>query len=194
MEFQRATVRYCPAGARQRIEAAIARKPDFADAFFQHADYYAHFLIDEAPGHGPALVSATGVGIDAANRQLAADFEAAYRHERDPDQRRVIQVVRTTVSPDWRSLQDQIARAFAGRNACRHGLWIDQTASVFGHGEAALARDLQRLRWIHSADTPRDDAYGAAGPQTPGRQDRPVGRRCSATVGRPIARRRKSMP
>ena len=134
------------ARANIEFEAAIARKPDFADAFFQHADYYAHFLIDEAPGHGPALVSATGVGIDAANRQLAADFEAAYRHERDPDQRRVIQVVRTTVSPDWRSLQDQIARAFAGRNACRHGLWIDQTAIVFGHGEAALARDLQRLR------------------------------------------------
>ena len=51
------------ARANIEFEAAIARKPDFADAFFQHADYYAHFLIDEAPGHGPALVSATGVGI-----------------------------------------------------------------------------------------------------------------------------------
>lgn len=118
----------------------------YLDALFQHADYFAHFLIDEAPGHGPGFVSATGVGIDAAARRLAADFEAAYRYERDPAQRRVIQVVRTTVSTDWRSLQDQIARAFAEGNTCRHGLWIDQTAIVFGYGEAALARDLKRLR------------------------------------------------
>jgi hypothetical protein len=35
-------------------------------------------------------------------------------------------------------------RAFDTWRTCRHGLWIDQTATVFGYGEAALAHDLRR--------------------------------------------------
>lgn len=54
--------------------------------------------------------------------------------------------MRTTVSSDWRTLKDQIERAFADGNTCRHGLWLDQTALVIGYGEAALAKDLKRLR------------------------------------------------
>jgi len=132
------------ARANTEFEAAIARKPDFANAYFQHADYYAHLLIDEAPGRGPGFVSATGVSVDEAARRLNADFDAAFRYERDAGQRLVIQVVRTTVSSDWRSLRDQIVRAFDTWRTCRHGLWIDQTATVFGYGEAALAHDLRR--------------------------------------------------
>ncbi len=137
-----------PLLARANVEfaAAIARKPDFAHAYFQHADYYAHFLIDEAPGQGPGFVSPTGLGVDEAARRLAEDLDAAFRYERDAGQRLVIQAVRTTVSSDWRNLEDQIVRAYAGWNDCRHGLWIDQTAIVFGHGDAALAHDLERLR------------------------------------------------
>jgi TolB-like protein len=134
------------ARANSEFEAAIARKPDFAYAHFQHADYFAHLLIDEAPGHGAEFVSETGIGIDEAARRLAADFDAAFRYERDADQRLVVQVVRTTVSADWRSLGDQIARALAAWETCRHGLWIDQTAIVFGFGEAVLAHDLRRER------------------------------------------------
>jgi hypothetical protein len=134
------------ARANTEFEAAIARKPDFANAYFQHADYYAHLLIDEAPGRGPGFVSATGVSVDEAARRLNADFDAAFRYERDADQRLVIQVVRTTVSSDWRNLSDLIVRAFAAWRTCRHGLWIDQTATVFGYGEAALAHDLRRER------------------------------------------------
>ncbi|HET7202744.1 MAG TPA: hypothetical protein VFI92_05200 [Steroidobacteraceae bacterium] len=134
------------ARANKEFEAAIAQKPDFANAYFQHADYYAHLLIDEAPGQGPGFVSATGVSVDEAASHLQADFDAAFRYERDADQRLVIQVVRTTVSSDWRNLGEQIARAFAAWRTCRHGLWIDQTAIVLGYGEAALAHDLRRER------------------------------------------------
>jgi TolB-like protein len=134
------------ARANTEFEAAIARKPDLAYAHFQHADYFAHLLIDEAPGHGAEFVSETGVSIDEAARRLAADFDAAFRYERDAGQRLVVQVVRTTVSADWRSLGDLIARAFAAWETCRHGLWIDQTAIVFGYGKAALAHDLKRER------------------------------------------------
>jgi adenylate cyclase len=134
------------ARANAEFDAAIARKPDFADAYFQHADYYAHLLIDDAPGHGPGFVSATGVSVDEAARRLSADLDAAFRYERDAGQRLVIQVVRTTVSADWKHLKDQIVRAFDAWDKCRHGLWIDQTAVVFGYGEAALAHDLRRER------------------------------------------------
>jgi TolB-like protein len=134
------------ARANVEFEAAIARKPDFAYAHFQHADYYAHLLVDDAPGQGAGFVSETGVGLDEAAQRLAADLDAAFRYERDAGQRLVVQVVRTTVSADWRSLGDQIERAFAAWEKCRHGLWIDQTAIVFGYGEAALAHDLRRER------------------------------------------------
>jgi tetratricopeptide (TPR) repeat protein len=148
------------ARANSEFEAAIARKPDLGYAHFQHADYFAHLLIDEAPGHGAGFVSETGLSIDEAARRLAADFDAAFRYERDAGQRLVVQVVRTTVSDDWRGLGDQIARALAAWETCRHGLWIDQTAIVFGYGEAALAHDLRRERcdplggnWTRSAIT-----------------------------------------
>lgn len=134
------------ARANVELEAAIAHKPDFAHAFFQHADYYAHVLIDEAPGHGPGFVSATGVSVQEAARRLGEDFDAAIRYERDAGQRLVIQAVRSTVSSNWRTLKDEIVRAFEGWDNCRHGLWIDQAAIAFGYGEAALAHDIRRTR------------------------------------------------
>jgi hypothetical protein len=134
------------ARANAEFDVAIARKPDFASAYFHRADYFAHLLIDEAPGHGPEFVSTSGVGVGEAERRLLADLDAAYRYERAADQRLVIMVLRTTVSSHWKNLNEQIERAFAAWNTCRHGLWIDQTAITFGHGEAALAHDLSRER------------------------------------------------
>lgn len=134
------------ARANAEFDAAIARKPDFAHAYFQHADLYAHMLIDEAPGKGTSFASEFGISPEEALRRLAADLYAAYRHEHDASQRRVIQVVRTTISSNWSSLEEQIARAFTGWDNCRNGLWIDQTAILFGYGEAALAQDIKRRR------------------------------------------------
>jgi TolB-like protein len=132
--------------ANAEFEAALARKPDFAQAHFYHADLYAHFLIDAAPGKGPDATLPDGVGVAEAARRLIADLDASFRHERDPSQRRVVQVIRTTVTPDWRHLDEQLEQAYAGWDNCRHGLWIDQTAITFGHGEQALAHDLERSR------------------------------------------------
>jgi len=132
--------------ANVEFDAAIARKPDFAQAYFYHADLYAHFLIDAVPGKPEGITSPDGLSIAEAQQRLLADLDAAYRFERDPSQRRVIQAVRTSVSPDWRSLDAQITQAYENWDNCRHGLWIDQTAVVFGHGESALAHDVKRAR------------------------------------------------
>jgi adenylate cyclase len=134
------------ADANAEFDKAIARKPDFAQAYFYHADLYAHFLIDAAPGKPPGFTSPDGLNVAEAERRLVSDVDAAYAHEHDPAQRRVIRVIRTTVSPDWRSLREQIEQAYATWDNCRHGLWIDQTATIFGYGELALAHDVKRAR------------------------------------------------
>lgn len=130
--------------ANVAFDAAIERNPDFAQAHFYHADLFAHFLIDHAPVRGPGIALGDGTGVAEAARRLLADLDAAYRSERDRNQRRVIQVIRTTVTADWRHLGEQIVQAYEGWDNCRHGLWIDQTAITFGHGERALAQDLKR--------------------------------------------------
>lgn len=134
------------AGANAEFDRAIERMPDFAQAYFFRVDRYAHVLIDWAPGKPPGFTEPDGLGVEEAERRLVADLNAAYRHERDPGQRRVIQVIMTTVSSDWRPLEEQIAQAYMGWDNCRHGLWIDQTAIIFGYGEAALAHDVRRAR------------------------------------------------
>lgn len=130
--------------ANAAFDTAIARHPDFAQAHFYHADLFAHFLIDHAPARGPGITLGDGTGVADAARRLLADLDAAYRSERDPSQRRVIGVIRTMVTADWRHLGEQVVQAYEGWDNCRHGLWIDQTAVVFGHGESALAQDLKR--------------------------------------------------
>jgi TolB-like protein len=134
------------ARANAEFERAIARKPDFAQAYFQHADLYAHIVKDEAPGKGAGFVSAAGIGVEEAARRLAADLDAAFRYETDPGQRLVIQAVRTTTTSDWRTLKGEIARAYAAWDNCRAGLWLGQTASVFGFAKEAHARDVERTR------------------------------------------------
>lgn len=134
------------AKANAEFEAAIAQAPDLAQAHFQHADYYAHFLIDEAPGKGPGYHSELGLGVVEAERRLIEDLGAALRHEKDPGQRRVIEAVSTTVSSDWRELKVRIERAYAEWDGCRTGLWLDQTGMLFGFGEAVHRKNVERAR------------------------------------------------
>jgi TolB-like protein len=145
------------AKANAEFEAAVAQAPDLAQAYFLHADYYAHFLIDEAPGHGPAYRSELGLGVAEAERRLIEDLDAALRREKDPRQRRVIEAVRNTVLPDWRGLQDRIERAYAEWNHCRTGLWLDQTGMLFGIGEAVHRRNVELAR----CDPLSTSGYGA---------------------------------
>lgn len=148
------------ADANREFERAIAFAPDIAQAHFQHADLYAHFLIDEAPGKGPDYRSKTGFGVDEAARRLVEDLDNAYQYEKDPGHRLVIKAVRTTVSSDWRNLRSAIAEAYAAWSNCRFGLWLDQTALLFGFGEAVHAHDVARTRcdplgntWYRAAES-----------------------------------------
>jgi adenylate cyclase len=148
------------AQANVEFDVAIARAPDFAQAHFQHADYYAHFLIDEAPGKGANFRSDAGLDVAEAERRLIDDLDAALRYEKDAGQRRVIEAVRTTVTSDWRGLEDQIRLAYAAWDNCRFGLWLDQTGILFGFGEAVYEKDLERTRcdplgstWYRAAES-----------------------------------------
>lgn len=134
------------AEANKELEAAIARKPDFASAHFLHSDLYGHILSDEAPGRGPDFVSAAGIGVDEAARRLYADLEAAYRHEPHPGQRLLVKALLTTLSSDWRGLKDELERGYASLNNCRNELWFGRTARVFGYAKLVHARDAYRTR------------------------------------------------
>lgn len=148
------------ARANGEFDSAIAHAPNFAQAFVLHADYYAHFLIDEAPGKGANYRSKGGLAIIEAKRRLIDDLDAALRYEKDPGQRRVIEAVRTTVTSDWRGLKEQIRRAYETWDNCRFGLWLDQTGILFGFGEAVHKKDLERTRcdplgsaWYRAAES-----------------------------------------
>ncbi len=134
------------AKANVEFDTAIAQAPDLAQAYFQHADYFAHFLIDEAPGKGPNYRSELGLGVAEAERRLIEDLDAALHHEKQQGQRRVIEAVRATVSKDWRGLEAKIERAYAAWDHCRTGLWLDQTGMLFGFGEAVHKRTIERER------------------------------------------------
>ena len=148
------------ASANVEFETAIALSPELAQAHFQHADLYAHFLVDEAPGKGAELALPGGIAVEEAAKRLVKDLDAAYRYEKDPEHRRVIKAVRTTVSSDWRSLKAEIGQAYASWDNCRFGLWLDQTAILFGFGEQVYAHDLVGTRcdplgnnWYRAAES-----------------------------------------
>jgi TolB-like protein len=54
------------ADANAEFDKAIARKQDFAQAYFYHADLYAHFLIDAVPGKPPGFTSPDGLSVTAS--------------------------------------------------------------------------------------------------------------------------------
>jgi hypothetical protein len=131
--------------ANGEFERAIARKPDFAQAHFLHADFYAHTLMDELSESSSGL-SSTGLSREEALRRLAEDLDAAARYETDPGQRLVIRAVRTFLSPDWRGLGEEMDRAFASWDNCRNGGWMDPMGTPFGRAEHVLRRSVERTR------------------------------------------------
>ncbi|MGH8224480.1 MAG: hypothetical protein ACREQZ_16050, partial [Woeseiaceae bacterium] len=57
------------ASANAEFDRALARTPGFAQAYFYHADLYAHFLIDAVPGKPSGFTSPDGLGVDEAERR-----------------------------------------------------------------------------------------------------------------------------
>jgi TolB-like protein len=132
--------------ANREYEAALARKPDFAQAWLEHTDLYAHVLMDELATGDAAATSITGLSVAQAGQRLAAGLAAAVRHEKDVSMRRVAQVAQTVLSEDWTGLADQLDQVLAGRLACRQWLWLSTIALQSGYESLFRERALERTR------------------------------------------------
>ena len=156
--------------ANREYEAALAIKPDFAQAYLEHSDLYAHVLMDELASDAGAT-SVTGLTVDEARRLLAEDLAASVRHEKGPGMRMVAQTVQTILSDNWSGLAGQLDQLLAQQLACRQWLWIGSTSMVFGRDGVYLERALERTRcnpldvlyWVAAArsETLRGNSEGA---------------------------------
>jgi len=156
--------------ANREYEAALAIKPDFAQAYLEHSDLYAHVLMDELASDA-AATSVTGLSVDEARRRLADDLAASVRHEKGPGMRMVAQTVQTILSDNWSGLAGQLDQLLAQQLACRQWLWIGSTSMVFGREGVYLERALERMRcnpldvlfWVAAArsETLRGNSEGA---------------------------------
>ena len=132
--------------ANREYEAAIARKPDFAQAHLEHSDLYGHVLMDELGSGDAGVASVTGLAADDARHRLAEDLSAAVRHEKDPGGRIHVQAVQTLLSEDWTGLDERLDLALSSGLACRQWLWAGAMAIAFGREEVYLKRASDRIR------------------------------------------------
>ncbi len=145
--------------ANREYEAALARKPDFAQALLEHSDLYGHVLMDEIGPSGAAMSPLTGLSAMEAQRRLTEDLAAAARHEKNAGMRLITQTVQTVLSEDWTGLGSQLDQALAAGLACRQWLWIGSLATTFGreaaYGSLAIERTrcnpLEALFWTSAA-------------------------------------------
>lgn len=132
------------ARANLEYEAAIARKPDLAQAYFEHSDLYAHILMDELVPPNAAERSIAGPTAEEARQRIAADLAAAIRLEKDPAMRQIVQVVQSILSEDWTGLGARLDRALQERIACRQWAWVAPISLAFGREAAYEPRARER--------------------------------------------------
>ena len=132
--------------ANREFEAAIARKPDFAQAWIEHSDLYGHVLMDELGAGDAAATSVTGLSVEDARRRLVEDLAAAVRYEKDHGGRLHVQSVQALLSEDWTGLDERLDQALASGLACRQWLWAGALAVAFGREEVYLKRASDRIR------------------------------------------------
>jgi len=132
--------------ANREFEAAIAHKPDFAQAHLEHSDLYGHVLMDELGPRDATATSVTGLSAAEAHRRLAADLSAAVRYEKDAGARLIAQTVQTVLSDDWTGLDERLDLALASGLACRQWLWVGALANAFGRAGVYLGRAADRIR------------------------------------------------
>ncbi len=106
--------------ANAYFEDAIARVPDFADAFLLHSDLYSHVLRDAAVGAAP---TASGrIGAQEALRLLHRDLSAARDHAKTSGRLAHADYVLTLMSSTGRAWRRGSTRCSLARNAsCRSG-------------------------------------------------------------------------
>ena len=109
------------------FDRAIELFPDFAAAYWQKSDYYAHVIIEP---------SSTDEERAVALRDLQQVLDNAYRLSDDSPRQALVDFDRVLFSDDWTPMRDRIEKALATAG-CPEPTWIEVATGV-GYAEPAL--------------------------------------------------------
>jgi adenylate cyclase len=123
------------------FDRAIEIVPDFAAAYWEKSDYYAHVLLEP---------TSTDEEKTAALLSLREVLELAHRFSGDSTRRAFIDVDQVLFSDDWTPLHDRIEKALETTD-CPDPTWIE-VATGIGYAEAAfeMFRRYQRCEPLSS--------------------------------------------
>jgi TolB-like protein len=107
-------------------DRAIELVPDFAAAYWQKSDYYAHVILES---------NSTEEERENALFDLREVLDAAYRLSGDSKRKAFIDVDRVLFSDDWTPLHDRIKKALA-TTGCPEPTWME-VATGIGYAKAA---------------------------------------------------------
>ena len=110
-------------------DRAIELVPDFAAAYYQKSDYYAHIILDSA---------STEEEQASALRDLREALDAAYQLSSDSKRKAFIDVDRVLFSDNWTPLLDRIEKALA-TTGCPEPTWMEIATGI---GYAVAAQDM----------------------------------------------------
>ena len=102
------------------FDRAIKLFPEFAAAYWQKSDYYAHVIIEP---------TSTDEERAVALRDLREVLDNAYRLSEDSPRRPLVDFDRVLFSDDWTPMRDRIEKALA-TTGCPEPTWIEVAAGV----------------------------------------------------------------
>ena len=142
--------------ANEYFDQVIERVPDFGPVYQLRADLWTHMLNQHAQGGLDDRFTAEEVA--EAHARAIADFGAAARHMKNPDDRLHAEIDLAYIEGNWRGIRARTERLLAS-DACADGNWAPSVANVVGlseqhrkHSENILACDpLRSLSWFNLA-------------------------------------------
>jgi TolB-like protein len=108
------------------FDRALELVPDFAAAYWQKSDYFAHIILEP---------NSTDKQRQDALLELREVLDSAYSLSEDEKRKAFVDVDRVLFSEDWTPLRDRIDKALATAG-CPDPTWI-QMATVLGYARAA---------------------------------------------------------
>lgn len=123
--------------ANDYFEIVQQRAPKFPLAWGFHADLYTHQLLDGANNQPGGLTDPAE--IERAQAQAIADYEAALRLARTPQERNNADIDLAYVTGDWRGMPARLER-HAGEQGCSGTNWLENISLPYGYAEVLLTR------------------------------------------------------
>jgi len=139
--------------ANELFEEVIELVPDFPQAYVDHSDLYAHFILDDFAGFPMEDVSREEIDSAAAN--AIRDYDMAIRYAKSDRERHSYEFDRAFLSGEWQGITGRIA-LLLNSEGCINNNWIAQMADIYGYAaeharfahEIRLCDPLVSLEWF----------------------------------------------